>query len=174
MNFVSDVLKEILFFFNEVSIYLLFGFIMAGVLHVLFPESIIRHHLGLGYLLNILAARYGFHRIILLHQHEMLPGWLKVFGSIMLALMLGWYYLETKILNRTGREKDMGDNKICLDVQGMTCMHCAGNVKKAVESITGISNISVDLDGKRVSFEAKEGGDIEKVKGAIVGAGYSA
>ena len=67
----------------------------------------------------------------------------------------------------------MGENKICLDVQGMTCMHCAGNVKKAVESITVISNISVDLDGKRVSFEAKEGGDIEKVKGAIVGAGYS-
>jgi len=129
--------------------------------------------LGLGYLLNILAARYGFHQIILLDQQEMLPGWLKVFGSIMLALMLGWYYLETKILNRTRREKDMGESKICLDVQGMTCMHCAGNVKKAVESVAGISNVSVDLDGKTVSFEAEEGVDTEKVKGAIVGAGYS-
>ena len=46
MNFLLDILKEILFFFNEVSIYLLFGFFMAGVLHVLFPESIIRRHLG--------------------------------------------------------------------------------------------------------------------------------
>lgn len=129
--------------------------------------------LGLGYLLNILAAQYGFHRIILLHQHEVLPEWLKVFGSIMLALMLGWYYLETKILNRTKREKDMGDNNICLDVQGMTCMHCSGNVKKAVESVAGISNVSVDLDGKTVSFEAEEDVDTEKVKGAIMGAGYS-
>ena len=129
--------------------------------------------LGLGYLLNILTARYGFHQIILLHQHEMLPGWLKVFGSIMLALMLGWYYLETKILNRTGREKDMGDNKICLDVQGMTCMHCAGNVKKAVESVAGISGVSVDLARKIVLFQTEEGGDIEKVKEAIVGAGYN-
>jgi len=129
--------------------------------------------LALGYLLNILAERYGFHQIILLHQHEMLPGWLKVSGSIMLTLMLGWYYLKTKILSRTRREKDMGDNKICLDVQGMTCMHCAGNVKKAVESIAGISNVSVDLDEKTVLFEAEEGVDTEKVKEAIVGAGYS-
>ena len=30
MNFLSVVLKEILFFFNEVSIYVIFGFIMAG------------------------------------------------------------------------------------------------------------------------------------------------
>jgi len=55
----------------------------------------------------------------------------------------------------------------------MTCMHCAGNVKKAVESVAGISNVSVDLDEKTVSFKAEEGIDTEKVKGAIMGAGYS-
>ena len=46
MDFLSVILKETIFFFNEVSIYLLFGFIIAGILHVLFPESIIRRHLG--------------------------------------------------------------------------------------------------------------------------------
>lgn len=46
MNFLVHVLREILFFFNEVSLYLLFGFVIAGVLHVLFPDSIIRRHLG--------------------------------------------------------------------------------------------------------------------------------
>ncbi|MBE9546257.1 MAG: permease, partial [Proteobacteria bacterium] len=46
MNFLVHILKEILFFFNEVSIYLLFGFVIAGVLHVLFPDSIVRRHLG--------------------------------------------------------------------------------------------------------------------------------
>ena len=46
MDFLSVILKETILFFNEVSIYLLFGFIIAGILHVLFPESIIRRHLG--------------------------------------------------------------------------------------------------------------------------------
>ena len=128
--------------------------------------------LGLGYLLNIFAAQYGFHRIIMLHQHEMLPEWLKICGSIVLALMLGWYYLKTKILNKTGSEKNMSDNKIRLHVKGMTCMHCAGNVKKAVESVAGTLGVSVDLDGKTVSFETEEGGDIAKVKIAIKNAGY--
>ena len=129
--------------------------------------------LSLGYLLNILAARYGFHQIILLHQHEMLPGWLKVFGSVILVLMLGWYYIKTKILNKVGSEIIMSDNKISLDVKGMTCMHCAGNVKKAVESVVGISGVSVDLARKTVLFQLEESGDIEEVKTAIVGAGYT-
>jgi len=47
MDFLSVILKEtIILFLIEVSIYLLFGFIIAGILHVLFPESIIRRHLG--------------------------------------------------------------------------------------------------------------------------------
>ena len=46
MNVLLDTLKEILFFYNEISVYLLFGFIVAGLLHILFPESIVRRHLG--------------------------------------------------------------------------------------------------------------------------------
>ena len=46
MNIIYEFIKEIIFFFNEISVYLLFGFLMAGVLHVLFPESIVRKHLG--------------------------------------------------------------------------------------------------------------------------------
>ncbi|MDY6972131.1 MAG: permease, partial [Thermodesulfobacteriota bacterium] len=46
MDILYYILRESLFFFNEVAIYLLFGFIMAGALHVLFPESIVRRHLG--------------------------------------------------------------------------------------------------------------------------------
>ena len=46
MQHIIHSFEGILFFFNEVSIYLLFGFIVAGILHVLFPESIIRRHLG--------------------------------------------------------------------------------------------------------------------------------
>lgn len=129
--------------------------------------------LALGYLLNVLTAQYGFQKIIMVHQHEMLPEWLKIAGSIALALMLGWYYFNLKILSRLRRGKDMTEGKISLDVQGMTCMHCAGNVKKAVESVAGTSGVSVDLEGKKVEFEVSEDDNIGKVKEAIVGAGYT-
>lgn len=129
--------------------------------------------LALGYLLNIFTVKYGFNNIILLHHHEMLPEWLKIGGSILLTVMLGWYYLKVKVLDKIGREKDMINNKISLNVQGMTCMHCAGTVKKAVESVTGTSDVFVDLNGEKVEFEIKENGDIEKVKEAIERAGYS-
>ena len=46
MNILIDLIKEIVFFFNEIAIYLIFGFLMAGVLHIFFPESTIRKHLG--------------------------------------------------------------------------------------------------------------------------------
>ena len=140
---------------------------------VVYLAAIALVSLALGYLLNVLTAQYGFQKIIMVHQHEMLPEWLKIAGSIALALMLGWYYFNLKILSRSRREKDMTEGKISLDVQGMTCMHCAGNVKKAVESVAGTSGVSVDLEGKKVEFEVSEEDNIGKVKEAIVGAGYT-
>lgn len=125
--------------------------------------------LALGYLLNVFTARYGFDNIIPVHQHEMLPGWLKAGGTVLLSIMLGWYYFKRKI---SKKETDMGENKISLNVEGMTCMHCAGNVKKAVESVAGTSNVLVDLGGKTVFFEMEEGGDMAKVKAAITFSGY--
>ena len=140
---------------------------------VVYLAAIALVSLALGYLLNVLTAQYGFQKIIMVHQHEMLPGWLKIAGSIALALMLGWYYFNLKVLSRSRRGKDMTEGKISLDVQGMTCMHCAGNVKKAVESVAGTSGVSVDLEGKKVEFEVSEEDNIGKVKEAIVGAGYT-
>ena len=60
-----------------------------------------------------------------------------------------------------------------LKVEGMTCMHCAGNVQKAVEAIVGTSDVKVDLDGKKVFFFMDNKEILEKVKAAIVAAGYA-
>ena len=127
--------------------------------------------LALGHLLNILTSQYGFSRVILIHQHEMLPEWLKIGGTAVLTAMLGWYYLKIKILDKFRRESVM-KGQIDLSVQGMTCMHCAGTVKKAIESIDGTSNVRVDLEGNRVHFDIEDNGNMEKVKAAITSAGY--
>ena len=61
---------------------------------------------------------------------------------------------------------------ITLSVQGMSCMHCATNVQKAIKSIPGTSNVSVDLDKNKVQFDIDNLEDIERVKAAIASAGY--
>jgi len=119
---------------------------------IIYLSAIALISLLLGYLLNIFTAHFGFQNVIILHNHEMLPAWLKTGGSVILAMMIGWYYLKIKILDKVKGEREVGDNKIRLSVQGMTCMHCAGTVKKAVESVAGTSNVDVHLDEKSVAF----------------------
>jgi len=43
-QFITETAK----FFNEMAIYLVFGFFVAGVLHVFFPDNFITRHLGKG------------------------------------------------------------------------------------------------------------------------------
>ncbi len=46
LNIVKEFAFETLSFYNEIAVYLLLGLLVAGILHVLFPESIVRRHLG--------------------------------------------------------------------------------------------------------------------------------
>jgi len=46
MTYIESFVNELGYFYLEMSIYLVFGFLIAGMLHVLFPDSIVRRHLG--------------------------------------------------------------------------------------------------------------------------------
>ena len=56
MQYITLFIEEIIYFFNEISIYLIFGFFVAGSLHVLFPDSIVRKHLGKGSFGSVLKS----------------------------------------------------------------------------------------------------------------------
>ena len=56
MNIIIQAVREILFFYHEIAIYLLFGFLVAGILHILFPERIVRRHLGKNSIGSVLKA----------------------------------------------------------------------------------------------------------------------
>lgn len=129
--------------------------------------------LAFGYMLNMFVARFGFSQVIMLNETDMLPHWLKLGGSLVLVLMLAWYYVDTKLITiiKKGRI-DMAE-KVTLNVSGMSCMHCSNSVKKAVESVAGTSNVNVDLDGKKVMFDIVENSFIGKVRDAIVFAGFT-
>ncbi len=39
-----------------------------------------------------------------------------------------------------------------IKINGMSCAHCVGSVKKALEEVSGLSQVSVDLDKGEATF----------------------
>ena len=61
--------------------------------------------------------------------------------------------------------------EITIKIDGMSCQHCVMRVKKSLEGLAGISNLSVEVGSARMSFDESkiQQADIEN---AIVKAGY--
>jgi len=58
-----------------------------------------------------------------------------------------------------------------LKIKGMSCQHCVGSVKKALEDISGLSRVTVNLDAGEATFE-NEGVDREEIRAAIAKIGF--
>ncbi len=60
-----------------------------------------------------------------------------------------------------------------LNVEGMSCAHCVNAITKAVGSLKGVENVSVNLEDKTVSVRFKEGDiTLDKIKEEIEEQGY--
>src|SRR3954454_8474337 len=58
-----------------------------------------------------------------------------------------------------------------IPVEGMTCDHCVGTVRRALEGVPGVRSAAVDLAGKRAEVEV-DGVDPSTLRRAIEAAGY--
>ncbi|MBA1334449.1 MAG: Copper chaperone [Firmicutes bacterium] len=63
-------------------------------------------------------------------------------------------------------------SKSVLHVSGMSCNHCVMAIKKAVGSISGVTNVEVSLEKGTVTVDYQEGLNPEEVKRAIEDTGY--
>lgn len=68
----------------------------------------------------------------------------------------------------------MTTQKITLTIDGMSCGHCSAMVQRTLDAIEGISNVSVDLDGKQARFDTDTPARIETAIQQINEAGYTA
>jgi copper chaperone len=61
--------------------------------------------------------------------------------------------------------------KITLQIEGMSCQHCVMRVKKALEGLSGISDLTVEVGSAQMTFDESkiQQADIEN---AITKAGY--
>jgi copper ion binding protein len=62
-----------------------------------------------------------------------------------------------------------------LNVEGMSCQHCVGRVKKAIETTAGVENVDVDLEGKSARFDCTTASvDVDEILEKIKALGFSA
>lgn len=62
--------------------------------------------------------------------------------------------------------------KKVIKIEGMSCMHCVGAVKRALSEINGVTNVDVDLANKMATVEV-DGVDDKLLKNAVEEAGYN-
>ena len=63
----------------------------------------------------------------------------------------------------------MAESTIMID--GMSCMHCVMRVKKAIEGLSGINNVNVEIGKATVSFDDTKTSQ-KDIEAAITKAGY--
>lgn len=67
----------------------------------------------------------------------------------------------------------MAKQNLNLTVEGMSCMHCVGSVKKAVCALHGVDKVEVELESKRVHVEFDpEKVSFDTIKDTIEDQGY--
>ena len=59
-----------------------------------------------------------------------------------------------------------------LKIEGMTCGHCTAAVKKALESVSGVSHADVDLATGRAHVDGRA--DVSQLVAAVQDEGYQA
>jgi copper chaperone len=56
-------------------------------------------------------------------------------------------------------------------IEGMSCMHCVGRVKKAIDNLAGITGSNVEVGKAVVSFDESKVSQTD-IEAAITKAGY--
>jgi len=64
--------------------------------------------------------------------------------------------------------------KVNLEIQGMTCAHCAKHVEEALTAVPGVQKAKVNLKKEEAKVSAEDHLEIATLLSAVDAAGYSA
>ncbi len=116
--------------------------IMGKRIAAIYLASVAASAVAAGLVLDAVFTARGGHAMA--HAHWMLPGWAGTAAAIVLLGVLAAAFFAP---SRVGAvPKGPGDSEtIRIAVGGMTCNHCAGAVRRALEESPGVSSAAVDL-----------------------------
>jgi uncharacterized membrane protein YraQ (UPF0718 family)/copper chaperone CopZ len=110
-----------------------------------------------------------------IHEHGLLPEWLKIASVIILGLAIINGYFNRFIRNKNEEHIIPMDEKlkqVKLSVSGMTCNHCKMNVEKSIKSIEGIKFVEAFPDKNEVIVQG-ENVDLNSIKKSVESIGYA-
>jgi uncharacterized membrane protein YraQ (UPF0718 family)/copper chaperone CopZ len=147
------------------AVYRVFGTrVVAIYLSVVAVMSIV-FGLAFDFLLSPSAAAHAGHA----HEHA---SWWSTAAAFVLLALLGYLYARriSGFLGVRGRAPK-APMEHSFEVQGMTCKNCAAHVEKALRSLEGVREVSVELSTGRVEVSGEV--DTKVLMAAIAAAGYS-
>jgi len=62
--------------------------------------------------------------------------------------------------------------KIKINIEGMHCASCAGNIERSLKKVSGVKEVTVSVIGKKAFVEVDEMVPEEELKKAVARAGY--
>jgi uncharacterized protein len=122
-----------------------------------------------GYLLNYIFDIFGDSKMMLMDHYKEISLFSKLLIAVFSILMFLSIY--RKIHNKFKKPELGGEMpyKTFL-VEGMTCNHCAANVKNSLSNLDGVKDVQVNLAKKNVVVDGEY--DQADIKSAIEKAGY--
>ena len=90
-----------------------------------------------------------------------------IFGVILLRSLVVKVLQKIKAVR--GRNNEEAE---IVDIEGMSCEHCAKAVRESIEKIDGVKSVSVDVKEGKAYIEG-ENIDMQAVKDVVVKAGYT-
>jgi copper chaperone CopZ len=115
-----------------------------------------------------------------LHEHGLLPAWLKSGSSILLGILTAYALFKKYLSGYIRTDKSTGSttqtstnmNNLEIFVKGMTCNHCKASVENSITGLEGIESAEADLSTGKVSIQGANI-DHEKIRNSIESLGYT-
>ncbi len=126
-----------------------------------------------GLVLNMIFNIFGQPKLMLM-QHEMTNNWFvylttAIFSILLIASL--YRKFRNKFIKTPKLENlDVSKKNNIFKIEGMTCNHCVANVKNALESVQGVTDVKINLALKTAVIEGNF--DDSEIADSIEKAGY--
>lgn len=116
------------------------------------------------------------------HEHYSILSYLcAIFFALLLGISLYKRYLPSKTDSNCSANSCACspantrleiEHSVILPIEGMNCHHCSSAVSDALQSVSGVTSVNVDLKNKQASITGTA--TLDKLKQAVIKAGYKA
>jgi len=139
---------------------------------VLYLLTVAGTALGAGFSLDYIFSRSVLPIAQHIHNHEMLPEFVKTMGAVTLLALLAAAILQEYWQSRRRFKLDRSSQAIILKVTGMACTECTESVRNAILACGGVTDAEVSLHSGLAMVKG-ENLDMECMQRAIRQLGFS-